>query len=173
MNLLDVEIITSRLLLKPIAWEYKEEIFSEFTEEITIYMYPRPARTMAETESFIKESLEGLRKGINLTFVILVKESKEFLGCTGLHQLDKKPTLGIWLKQAAHGNKYGLEAITGIKEWVDTNLDCEYLSYSVDKRNIASRKIPELLGGKVVREYADINQMGKVLHLVEYRFYKQ
>jgi hypothetical protein len=37
MNLLNVEISTTCLLLKPISLKYREEIFSEFTEEITTY----------------------------------------------------------------------------------------------------------------------------------------
>lgn len=169
MNLSNVEISTNRLLLKPIALEYKEEIFSEFTEKITSYMYPRPAKTIAETEAFIQESIEGLKKGTNLQFVILGKNYQEFLGCAGLHSLDKEPQLGLWLKKMAHGNKYGLEAITAIKEWADKNLDCKYCIYPVDQRNIASRKIPEALRGKVIRTYEKANQSGNILHILEYR----
>ncbi len=68
----------------------------------------------------------------------------------------KHPELGIWLKQAAHGHKYGLEAITAIKNWAIENLDYEYLLYPVDRVNIASTKILERLGGKIFREYIDI-----------------
>jgi RimJ/RimL family protein N-acetyltransferase len=168
MNLLDVEISTPRLLLKPISMDYKEVIFSEFTEEITSYTYPRSAEHIVETETFIKQSLEGLKKGTNLEVVILAKDSQEFLGCAGLHALNKEPTLGIWLKKSAQGNRYGLETITALKEWADENLDYEYLIYPVDKRNIASRKIPESLGGQIVKEYEKLNLSGNILHIVEY-----
>jgi RimJ/RimL family protein N-acetyltransferase len=172
MNLLNVEIETNRLLLIPIGLEYKEEIFSEFTEEIATYMYPRPAKTIAETELFIKDSRKELKKGINLQLVILEKDFEEFLGCAGLHDIDKEPQLGIWLKKSAHGNRYGLEAITAIKEWADENLDYEYLIYPVDQENIASRKIPESRGRKIVREYEKLNLSGNILNIVEYRIYK-
>ena len=66
MNLLNVEIISDRLLLKPISMEYVEEIFSEFTEEITLYTYPRAAKVISETELFINRSLEELENGISL-----------------------------------------------------------------------------------------------------------
>ncbi|MBD0266374.1 MAG: GNAT family N-acetyltransferase [Tolypothrix sp. Co-bin9] len=130
-----------------------EEIFSEFTEEITLYTYPRAAKVISETELFIKKSLEELENGISLQLVVLAKDSLEFLGCASLHNLAKKPQLGIWLKKAVHGNKYGLETITAIKDWADENLDYDYLFYPVDKANIASRKIAEALGGTVWREY--------------------
>lgn len=174
MNLLNVKIFTPRLLLKPISMDYKEVIFSEFTEEITTYMYPRPAENITDTETFIQQSLEGLKKGTNLEIVILAKDSQEFLGCAGIHNLNKEPALGIWLKKSAHGNRYGLEAITALKEWADKNLDYEYLIYPVDKRNIASRKIPESLGGKIVKEYEKLNLSGNILQIVEYWiFYRE
>ena len=172
MNLLNIEITTNRLLLKPIALEYKEEIFSEFNEEITTYTYPCPAKTIAETELFIKNSIKELKNGTNLLLVVLAKDSGKFLGCAGLHDIDKELRLGIWLKKAAHGNKYGLEAITALKEWADRNLDYEYILYPVDRRNIASKKIPEALGGKVISQYQKVNMSGKLLDTLEYRIYK-
>lgn len=172
--LLNLEIITSRLLLKPISIIYKEEIFREFTEKITTYMCPRPPQEISETESFINDSIAKMKNEKHLGFVILKKDTKEFLGCTGIHNINHKtPELGIWLKKTAHGNSYGLETITALKEWAEENLDYEYLIYPVDKENIPSRKIPEKLGGEIAREYDKINLSGRVLHLVEYRIPKE
>lgn len=75
-------------------------------------------------------------------------------------------------QEKAHGNKYGLEVITAIKSWADKKLDYEYLRYPVDKANIASRKIPEALGGEIVREFNKINMSGNTLHIVEYKINK-
>lgn len=173
MDLLDVEISTNRLLLKPISIQYKQDIFLEFTQEITTYMYPRPAKDILETEAFINNSITDQKSGSHLVFVVLTKASQEFLGCTGIHNINRKdPELGIWLKKAAHGNKYGLEAIAAIKDWADTNLEYEFLRYPVDQANIASRKIPEALGGKIIRKYDKTNMSGNTLHLVEYKIYK-
>jgi [ribosomal protein S5]-alanine N-acetyltransferase len=86
MNFLQIEIITNRLVLKAIDMQYKTEIFREFTAEITTYMYPRTANDISDTESFIQESLTGLREGYNLQLVILKKDTKEFFGCTGIHR---------------------------------------------------------------------------------------
>jgi ribosomal-protein-alanine N-acetyltransferase len=169
MNLLNVEITTPRLLLLPITMEYKDEIFSEFTAEITTYMYSCPTQTIAETEAFIQNSIKKLEDGTNLQLVILAKDSKEFLGCAGLYDLDQEPQFGIWLKKTAHGNKYGLEVITALKAWADQNLDYKYLLYLVERNNIASRKIPEALGGKVIQEYEEINMSGNVLQTLTYR----
>jgi [ribosomal protein S5]-alanine N-acetyltransferase len=170
MKLFLLEIFTNRLLLQPVSMKYKENIFREFTEEITTYMHPRPPQSISETELFINESLLKIQNGDELILVILKKDSQEFLGCSGIHEINTKyPEVGIWLKKSAHGSGYGIEAIAALKDWAQSNLDYEYLLYPVDRANIASRRIPERLGGQIFREYEKTNLSGKVLHLVEYR----
>ncbi|MEO1561084.1 MAG: GNAT family N-acetyltransferase [Cyanobacteria bacterium J06632_19] len=168
--LLNIEIISNRLLLKSISLSYKKPIFEHFTEEITTYMYPRPAKNMPETASFIKNSLEEMKNEHELILVILEKESQEFLGCAGIHRVNSKhPEFGIWLKKNAHRNGYGLETVTAMKNWCEENLDCEYFTYPVDKENHPSRRIPEKLGGEIVRTYEKRNLSGRILNLVEYK----
>ncbi|MGH2414924.1 MAG: GNAT family N-acetyltransferase, partial [Microcystaceae cyanobacterium] len=151
MEPIKVKIFTNQLLLISVLQKYKEDIFREFTKEITTYMYPRPPQDMTETEEFINDSLCEMQTGTHLIMVILKKDSQEFLGCTGIHEIhSKNPVLGIWIKKSAHGQGYGLEAITALKNWADENLDYEYLIYDVDKENIPSRRIPEKLGGQIV-----------------------
>ncbi len=173
-SLMNVEIATKRLLLKPISLKYKKDIFKEFTDEVTVFMEPRSAKDISETEEFIRTSVKGLKEGSNLQLVVLENKSGEFLGCTGLHHIDRKdPELGIWIKRSAHGNKYGKEAITAIVKWAEKNLDYDYILYPVDKENIASKKIPESLGGQIAKEYDKKNMNGEILHAVEYRIYKK
>jgi [ribosomal protein S5]-alanine N-acetyltransferase len=174
MELSLVEIFTNRLLLLPISQKYKEEIFREFTKEITTYMYPRPPQNLAETEEFINASLCEIKTGNHLIVVILKKEFQEFLGCCGIHEIhSKNPQIGIWLKKAAQGNGYGFEAISALKQWADENLDYEYLIYDVDKANSPSRRIPEKLGGQISRQYDKTNLSGRILHILEYRFFRK
>jgi [ribosomal protein S5]-alanine N-acetyltransferase len=170
MKLLQIEISTNRLLLKPIDMQYKAEIFREFTKEIACYMFPRPANDIFETESFINESIIGLTQGSNLQLVIIKKDTQEFLGCTGIHNVNTKtPELGIWLKKSAHGNCYGLETIRALKDWAEEKLDYDYLIYPVDRDNYPSRRIPEGLGGVIVKEYDKKSLSGNILHLVQYK----
>lgn len=170
MNLQDTKILSQRLLLIPITMEYKESIFKEFTSKITTFMYPKPAEKIEETEEFINGALEELKEGSDLQLVVLDKETKEFLGCAGLHRLDRKtPEFGIWIKESAHGNGYGKEAIIAVKEWADTNIDYEYILYPVVDDNYASKRIPEFLGGEVAREYDEVNLSGVNQHILEYR----
>ena len=172
-SLLNERIESGRLLLVPISMDYKEEIFKEFTKDITTFMYPKPADDISETEVFINNSLKELEEGSNLQLVVVKKESGEFLGCGGLHKVNTRtPELGIWLKKTAHGNGYGREAMAITKEWADKNLDYEYILYPVAEKNAPSRKIPESLGGKIEREYDSEGLGGNKFYCLEYRIYK-
>lgn len=165
-------IETERLRLVPINLSYQEEIFKEFTSEITTYMFPKPADAIAETVAFIESSLQKNQSGTDLQIVVTKKDSGEFLGCGGLHHIDTPtPELGIWIKKSAHGHEFGKETMIALKSWADQNLNYEYIIYPVDKNNFASRRIPEFLGGKITREYKEVGQAGQQLNMLEYRIY--
>lgn len=173
-NLLSTRLETPRLLLVPIAYKYAKECFNELTKEITVYMETEPNKDLKATKEFIDKSIRGMKKGSNLQLVILEKVNKEFLGCAGLHKIDKEiPEMGIWLKKSAFGYKYGQEAMKVIKNWADNNLGYKYIKYCVAEKNIASRKIAEELGGKIEKEYDKKIQGGKKYHWFEYRIYNK
>jgi ribosomal-protein-alanine N-acetyltransferase len=172
MDTTNITIETKNLFIRTISLADKDDIFKEFTDEITTHMFPKPADNIEETIDFIQTSIKENKEGSNFQIVILNKETKEFLGCGGIHHIDQKtPELGIWIKKSAHGNGYGKEAVIGLKEWADANLDYEYLLYPVDAQNLASKRIPEFFGGKIAREYQEINMSGNKLNLQEYRIY--
>ncbi|MFW6038336.1 MAG: GNAT family N-acetyltransferase [Candidatus Saliniplasma sp.] len=172
MNTSNISIETEDLFLRSITMEYKEQIFEEFTPEITTYMYPKSPEKIEGVIKFIKKAKKENEEGSNFQTVVLDKETEEFLGCAGLHHIDEPtPELGIWLKKSAHGNGYGMEAMTALKGWADENLDYEYITYPVAEENIPSRKIPENLGGEICDEYDEKNMSGKELHMLEYRIY--
>jgi [ribosomal protein S5]-alanine N-acetyltransferase len=166
------QINGERVILKPISMEYVAIIFREFTSAVTKYMYPKPPEAIGETESFVQEAIQQRVEGTDLVLLILSRVTSEFLGICGLHQVDTDtPELGIWIKISAHRKGFGREAIQVLKIWANRSLNCKYFIYPVDKRNIPSRKIPESLGGEVVREYEKMNQSNTLLHMLEYRVY--
>lgn len=163
------KIETENLLLVPVSMDYVEEMFKEFTDEITKYMFPPTPKEIKETADFVTFSINKFLKSEDITVVVLKKDTGEYLGNSGLHKINTKtPELGVWIKKSAHGYGYGKEAVTGLKEWADGNIDYEYIKYPVAEENIASRKIPESLGGKEVNKYSQINGNGVALNIVEY-----
>jgi [ribosomal protein S5]-alanine N-acetyltransferase len=172
-NLETIQLESDRLILKPISLDYQQEIFAEFTADITRYMFPKPAENLQETARYIKDAIQRRDRGTDLTLVILTKTQQEFLGICGAHRLHTStPELGIWTKKAAHGHGYGREAIHCLKQWLDCQLDYEYLIYTVDQQNLSSRKIPESLKGTPVQAFEKISMSGTILNLMEYRIYR-
>lgn len=166
-------IITSRMILNPISLDYMEDIFQEFTSDITTYMFPQAPEAISETREFIEKAMKENAQGTNLEIVALDKDTHEFLGCAGLHHLDTHtPELGIWMKKSAQGYGYGKEVIMGLKHWADTHLTYEYLRYPVDTDNIPSKKIPQALGGKLATCYEKVGASGNWLNLEEYHIYR-
>jgi RimJ/RimL family protein N-acetyltransferase len=172
-NLIGVILKTERLILRPISFNQKDNIFSEFTDKVTRFMFPSAPKELADTEKFIKSSVGELEKGTDLVLSIFNKENDDFLGVCGLHRLNTKtPELGIWIKESAHGNKYGREAVVGLRDWANKSIKYEYLLYPVAKENIPSRKIAIALGGKEIKEFVAKKANGEDMVEVEYRIYR-
>lgn len=169
MNLIDVTLGSPRLLQRTIGHRYAQDIFREFTPQVTRYMYPSPPRDISDTVAFIEASLRGLVTGTNLQLVILDGTSGDFLGCSGLHGIGgRTPELGIWLKEGAQGKGYGLEAVSAIVAWARARLDFDHLIYPVERDNARSRAIPEALGGRVEEERVEATEAGRPQDLVVY-----
>ncbi len=167
MNVLDLVITGEHVYLKVVTLDYLEDIFKEFNESIITYMYPGPSTEIQLTKEFIENSIKKAIEGIDYTYMILKKGTNEFIGCGGVHHLDKDcPELGIWVKKSAHGNHYGLEAVTISYEYFKDQY--ESFSYPVDERNGASKRIPLSLGGKLIKRYDEYSLDGRLLHLEEY-----
>ena len=174
LNILDIRLQTDRLILVPVSDEYINEIFTEFSHEITLYMHPRAAQHIGETQEFITSTEDRMRAGKELVCVFLLKDTNEFLGCAGLHDINTThPELGVWVKKSAHGHKYGREAVTALKQWGDEHVDYEYITYPVARDNPSSRKIAESLGGVIAKESEHTTMAGFTWPYVEYHIAKK
>ncbi len=174
MDLRKVEIKTERLLLIPVSPKHRKDMFENLTKEVTKYMFPQPTGNIKDTDDFIERSSKKLRSGTDLTVSIIKKDTGEFIGGGGIHNLldeNNTPSFGIWIKKKAHGHKYGLETIMGIQDWVESNFDYPYLRYSAVVHNIASKKVATSLGGKLTGIRTWKNQLGKQHVVVDYRIY--
>ncbi len=172
MDTRKLKIESTNLLLVSIDLKYKKYIFRELTSEIVVWMSIKPPLIIGETIKFIKSSLEKNKQGIDFISAITNKNTGEYLGGCGIHGINTKfPSFGLWIKKSAHGNAYGKEAIFALKNWIDKNLEYEYIKYEAVNLNYASRRIPESLNGKVFRGRKFKNGYGKEFDVIEYRIY--
>lgn len=175
IDLTNLCIEGERILLRSLQQRDGPVIFREFNKKITRYMYPKPAATVTETLGYIATARQSMASGNNLLLAVLDKKTEEFLGGCGLHGETQPttPELGIWIKESAHGHKYGREAIRTLALWALQHLHFDYLVYPVDRANLPSRKIPESLGGSVVAEEQVAAQDGNLLDEVIYHIPRQ
>ncbi len=175
IDLLEVEIVTDRLTLRPIGVIDLEPIFRQFNERVTRFMFPSPARSSVETASFITDSVEGTINRTNLQLTILKKAvPDQFAGCLGLsHPESRMPEIGIWLAEDSQGQGLGFEAVDALCSWAADEIECDYIKYPVDRANGPSRHIPVSLGAEIEDEYDRVTSDGRILNIVEYRIYPE
>ncbi len=163
-----VVINAERVRLQAINRTFTEEIYQNFTPEITEYMMPAAPAEQADTETFVESALLAMDRRDDVHLIICLHDGGEFLGVCGLYSRGRptEPELGIWLKKAAHGHGYGLEAITALKKWAESQFEYERLLFPVDRRNTPSRRIPEKLGGRIIAEKKMTPMSGTELDLV-------
>ncbi|RZM82799.1 GNAT family N-acetyltransferase [Leptolyngbya iicbica] len=163
-------LVGDRVILRSVEERDAAVMFAEFNAAVTRYMYPKPAEHLDETLEFIARSRAAMESQTELVLAITLSDDG-FLGCCGVHltQGPRSPELGIWIKQSAQGQGYGREAICTVARWLVQTLAFDYVIYPVDRANIASRKIPEALGGVVFREQVITALTGHVLDEVVYK----
>lgn len=165
-----VRIESERVQLVPIHAGFTAAMFETFNARVTRYMHPKPSDTVEEMGRFVRDSVAELAAGTNLQMVILSRPDEAFLGCIGLHELDRPdPEMGLWLTEAAQGHGLGREAASALIAWARAQNRFTCIRYPVDRRNLASRKIPACHGGVIVKEFRAISCSGFGLDLVEYR----
>lgn len=172
LDLNNVILETPRLRLVPLTQKYADDCFREFTPEVTTWMWPSPAKTVTDSEQYIMETTSKRVAGHEIVMAIVTKD-EEFVGCTGIHEVDTHtPEFGLWLKVAAQNQGYGKEVIEALKKWTDENIDYAYIKYPVAVDNLRSRALVESIGGEVVGEFDRPTQDGRMLHEVEYHIFK-
>jgi RimJ/RimL family protein N-acetyltransferase len=92
-----------------------------------------------------------MKAGKELSSVIRLTSTNEFIGRAGLHPADS--TLleaGIWIKESAQGRGYGREAVVGVIKWASGEFHPSGFLYPVVDENIPSRRLAEALRGEII-----------------------
>jgi RimJ/RimL family protein N-acetyltransferase len=149
-SMMQVLIRSARLQLSPFKMADAEEVFECITPAIARFMRWEPPKSLNEYKAHREARLRANDQSV-FSFVIRRSDTMECLGVAGLDEADQPtPELGIWLKEAAHGNGYGTEAIKAVAEWAMKTLSKESFLYPVAVENAASRRIAEKLKGEIV-----------------------
>ncbi len=166
---LNLEIESKRLTLKPISFEYLQDIHKNFTHKVASFINPNTTvpKSISETAEFIHKTLLEIQKGEVMTFVAL---NPNFIGlCSIRGIITGEISFGLWVKESKQGMGYGKEMIKTLKQFAEENLIVEKFVYRAEQKNMASRKLVESLGGKEVKKYSEKSEkIGKEFLWVEY-----
>ena len=144
-----IVIQTRRLQLSEFQLTDAEEVFACITPTITRFMRWDPP-TWSEYVARCEERLRAPDPH-SLSFVIRRRDNNECLGMTALEDSDNpSPELGLWMKEAAHGQGFGREVVAALAQWAHENLGKQSFLYPAALQNTASRRIAEGFGGEII-----------------------
>lgn len=163
-----LQIETERLILKPISMDYAEDIFREFTSEVTQNLLTQATGNFEDTKKFVASSQEKMQAKKVIQMIILNKDG-EFLGVASLNNLDKPNLLpGIWLKISAQNQGFGTEVMTVMFKWAKKHIDFKFAEYRVFEGNDRIVKIAQKLGGKLVSNFEMPIRDGKIVRVLDF-----
>jgi RimJ/RimL family protein N-acetyltransferase len=126
------------------------DVYNCITPAITKYMFWEPPSSFEAYKARREQTLFSTDRNDH-SFVIRRLDTMECLGIASLDGIDADaPELGLWLKETAHGNRYGTEVVRAVADWAAKTLGKERFTYAVATENIPSRRIAESLGGEIV-----------------------
>jgi RimJ/RimL family protein N-acetyltransferase len=169
-DLTSIKLVATRLTLRAFTPADAPEIFAAASPAITRFMSWDPSPTLAAFAEVWRQWLPRMAAGTDLSLVIRLRVTEEFLGVAGIHRIGSaEPEVGIWLKETAHRLGYGREAIGAIVQWAPAHIGAAALIYPVAKPNLPSRRLAESLHGSIVGERNLRKSSGVVLDEVVYR----
>ncbi len=161
---------SDRLKFSIVNDQYVEDIFRELTPTVAKFLPFIPTGKKEDTFGFVAYSLGQLEKQQDITLLATDKQTGEFIGCCGIHDIcEESISLGIWLKESASGKGYGTEVIKALEQFVLDHLTVDYLIYNVEKHNVGSIKIAEKLGYVYHSNFERNISEEKVLDMLHYR----
>lgn len=157
---LTVQLITERLLLKPINNSHAEAMFRYRSDSVTNRHQGWIPKDVEDVISFIKNrtSREMNVTGTWFQFVVTLKETGEIIGDIGLHFTDSsndQVELGCTVAREQQGNGYAKEALNEVISYLFDQLDKHRLLASIDPANTPSIRLFESLGFRMDDDLKD------------------
>ncbi len=161
---------SDRLHFEIVNEKFKDAIFEALSPVVAKFLPFIPSGKLEDTQGFIDYSIAQLNKGQDITLTASDKQTGEFIGCCGIHDICKENvSLGIWLKEAAFGKGYGTELIQALEGFILKNMQVDYIIYNVERNNSGSIKIAEKLGYIFDHEFVRNIEDVKILNMLQYR----
>ncbi|WP_232337540.1 GNAT family N-acetyltransferase [Thermoactinomyces sp. CICC 23799] len=106
-----------------------------------------PSKEQAEIN--VRQAHSKFLERTDLRFHLFHKETKDFVGSSGLHRIDwsvPKFEIGYWCRKSYMRQGYITEAVRGLSVFAFEILKANRVEIRCDQRNVRSRKVAERLG---------------------------
>lgn len=154
---------SKRLTMRPFRRPDADEAFPCMTPSLTRFLEWEPPASRRAFAALWRKWLISNAQGQDWIFTIRNADDGRFLGLTGLYAADTPtPELGLWIREDAQGNGYGIEATTSLHAWASKRLQPQHFICTVASENRASRTIVTRLGGRL----QFVQSMPKYIQLV-------
>lgn len=153
LNLPD-KIETERLILRipqPHDGDFVHPVFEASYEKLIPYLDWAINQDAEQTERYIRQSIADFILRENYVFVMLDKQTGEFIGMCSAHARNENVPeyeIGYWQSTALSGKGYMTEAVNGVTDYIFTHLQAERVMIRCDKRNLASAGVARRAGFK-------------------------
>lgn len=160
---------TKNLKVIKATFDYIDDYYKEFTDEICEYQYPDAFTSLEDAKELLGYFIDEMNQG-NMFELMIVDQNEKFVGSMEAFDLkEDEIEVGLWLKKDSHGCGYGYEALSGLVDFLNKNYPRPYYIYEADERNSASIH----LVNKLKNEKGDTNDIttesGKKLRLTAFR----
>lgn len=105
--------------------------------------------SLDDTLDFLRARPEAFRRDGEYSFAILSRTSGEFLGATGINQIDeavRRANLGYWLRTSATGKGVATVATRLLARWAFETLELQRIEIVAAVGNQASQRVAERAG---------------------------
>ena len=174
------ELNTTRLKLEnelveltPLTLNHAPSLFEKYTTGVTQFLSRGPYETLEDAQNYIVFAMEQARLNKTITLAIVDPKTKELYGVVDVYKIESgHPTLGVWIGESHQRSGFARAALTLMIEWINNNLNYEYIRYDYDERNAGSAHLAASFGFAVHLYYPIVKtNTREVLSLVESRNY--
>ncbi|MFI8416364.1 GNAT family N-acetyltransferase [Serratia sp. NPDC078593] len=149
-DLSQCRVNSDRLLMAPFTAADADDVYQAITPTLTRFMNFEPEPS-PEAFAYVWQGwLPLLQEGKEIVYVARLRDSKQFVGMGGIHDLNSQtPEIGIWIKENLHGQGYGREMVQAMAIWASERYHPQHFIYPVAEQNLPSRRLVEALGGVI------------------------
>jgi RimJ/RimL family protein N-acetyltransferase len=126
-------------------------------------------QTPAEVRSGLKLLAGQRERGQSQVFGLWERASGAFVGEVGLYQLEwdrRSAEIGYWLRQTARGHGYAAEGFQRVCAHASTALELRRVEAHIALDNVASRRLAERQGFRIVGQRSAIPEWDGQVHCV-------